>query len=75
MKCHVLPIKFEMLAEMCKAQTFWVLSTESSGCRISFGCLFSEIKLGSHTSFKAISGLSLRGSLSYVLYAVAVLVL
>lgn len=29
MKCHVLPIKFKMLAEMCKAWTFWGLRTES----------------------------------------------
>lgn len=59
MKCHVLPIKFKMPAEMCRAWTFWMSSTQSTICGISCDCQFSEIKLGSYASFKAISGLGL----------------
>lgn len=55
----MLPIKFKMPAEMCRAWTFWMSSTQGTICGISCDCQFSEIKLGSYASFKAISGLGL----------------
>lgn len=56
MKCHVPPIKCEMPAEMCRAWAFLGPSTQSTVGGISCACQFSEIKLMSYASFKAVSG-------------------